>query len=71
MRPHLQQIEPPILVIHGALDVLPTSPLSAAEELAGEIPNAELMVLTDAGHVPTLSRPDEVAQAIDRFIATL
>jgi pimeloyl-ACP methyl ester carboxylesterase len=51
--------------------VLPTSPLSAAEELADEIPNAELMVLSDAGHVPTLSRPDDVAQAIGTFAATL
>ncbi|MEE8407770.1 MAG: alpha/beta hydrolase [Acidimicrobiia bacterium] len=70
MRPHLRQIETPTLVIHGALDVLPTSRLSAAEELTGEMPNAELMVLADAGHVPTLSRPDEVALAIDKFITT-
>jgi pimeloyl-ACP methyl ester carboxylesterase len=69
-RSHLRQIATPTLVIHGALDVLPTSPLSAAEELAREILNAELMVLADAGHVPTLSRPPEVAHAIDTFITT-
>lgn len=70
MRPHLRQIETPTLVIQGALDVLPTSPLSAAKELAREISNAELKVLSDAGHVPTLSRPEEVAKAIDTFITT-
>lgn len=71
MKPHLRQIETPTLVIHGSLDALPTSPLSAAEELASRKPNAELMVLSGAGHVPTLSRPDEVTAAIDTFITTL
>ncbi len=71
MRPHLGQIETPTLLIHGALDLLPTSPLSAAMELASEIPNAELMILSEAGHVPTISRPEEVAQAVDAFLNTL
>ncbi len=51
-----------ILVIHGVLDALPTSLLAAAEETANAIPEAELIVLPDAGHVPTPSNPKRWSQ---------
>jgi pimeloyl-ACP methyl ester carboxylesterase len=68
VRDSLGEVRVPTLVLHGALDALPTSPVAAAEEMAERIPNARLLVLDDAGHVPTLSRPAEVAHAIAEFI---
>jgi pimeloyl-ACP methyl ester carboxylesterase len=58
----------PTVVIHGELDRLPTSPLAAADEMADLISNAELIVLPDTGHVPTLNRPEAVAAAIDQVL---
>lgn len=68
VRQHLPKVTVPTLVIHGALDALPTSLLSAAEETAGAIAGAELFVLPDAGHVPTLSRPESVVDTIEDFL---
>jgi len=68
VRDALANVSAPTLIIHGALDALPTSPIEAAKEMALRIPDARLVVLDDAGHVPTLSRPVEVAKAIAAFI---
>lgn len=69
VREALSEVRAPTLVIHGALDALPTSPLAAAQEMAERIPDARLLVLDHAGHVPTLSRPSEVAHAMAEFIS--
>lgn len=68
VRSTLSKIKAPTLVLHGALDALPTSTPAAAEEMAATIPDAELKVLPDAGHVPTLSRPQAVVEAIEGFV---
>jgi pimeloyl-ACP methyl ester carboxylesterase len=47
-RPPLASIRVPTLVVHGAAD--PMFPLAHGEALAEEIPDAELLVLPDAGH---------------------
>lgn len=69
VRPRLVEIAVPTVVIHGELDRFPTSPLSAAEEMADLIPDAKLIVLPDTGHVPTLTRPEAVAAAISQLLA--
>lgn len=56
----------PTLVIHGDMDYV--NPLDEAREIAAAIPDAELLVLEQTGHVPTISRPAEVASAIEDFI---
>ncbi|MFV1999192.1 MAG: alpha/beta fold hydrolase, partial [Acidimicrobiia bacterium] len=68
VRPRLVELTMPTVVIHGELDRLPTSPLSAAEEMADLISGAKLIVLPDTGHVPTLTRPEAVAEAIIKLI---
>jgi 3-oxoadipate enol-lactonase / 4-carboxymuconolactone decarboxylase len=66
IRALLPSLDVPTLVVHGALDRI--NAVAAAEELAEELPDSELIVLGDAGHVPTLSRPTAVADAISDFV---
>lgn len=68
VRPRLTELTTPTIVIHGELDSLPTSPPSASEEMADLIPGAELKVLPDTGHVPTMTRPEAVAEAIEELL---
>lgn len=66
---HLQEDLPrvtqPTLLIHGDKDQI--APLESAEWLVHALPKAVLNVIHNAGHVPILTRPDEVAQAIEFF----
>jgi pimeloyl-ACP methyl ester carboxylesterase len=41
-----------------------------AERLAREIPDAELVVIPGAGHLPSIERPDETAALVRRFLGT-
>lgn len=61
----LEQIVQPTLLVHGRKDLI--TPVSASEEMARRIPNAKLVVLEDAGHVPVMTRPSEVSAAILEF----
>jgi pimeloyl-[acyl-carrier protein] methyl ester esterase len=63
----LGEISLPTLILHGSRDVI--APLAAAENLAAKLPRSRLIVLDGAGHVPTITRPGEVAAAIDDFFA--
>ncbi len=65
-RPHLARITQPALIIHGELDAL--VPVQHAHELHAAIPHSRLLVLPGAGHVPTMTRPAEVAQAMSEFL---
>lgn len=65
LRRDLQRITQPTLIIHGTADAL--VPQSAARRLAAALPHARLQLLEGAGHVPTMTRPAEVAQAINAF----
>ncbi len=68
IRPRLEEIAQPTLVLHGRLDV--TVPLQHAEELVAALPVSELRIFDDAGHVPSLTRPSQVADAIAAFLAS-
>ena len=63
--PAAEKIEAPTLLIHGDQDAI--VPLAAAKELAGRIPKSTLVTLPDTGHVPTLTRPNEVVHAIETW----
>lgn len=57
----------PVLVLQGARDVI--NPPAGAEAMARALANARLVMHPDAGHVPTLTRPEWVAQEMRGFFA--
>lgn len=61
----LTAITLPTLILHGRKDVIVS--LGSSETLASLIPNSKLVIADDAGHVPTITRPNWVAQQIDEF----
>lgn len=61
----LEQIRQPTLLIHGRGDII--TPVSASEEMARRIPDARLVIVEDAGHVPVITRPAQVVEAISAF----
>ena len=68
LRQRLPQIDLPTLIIHGVLDAISASALEDAKALATMIPRAELRLLEDAGHLPLMSQPDAIAEALDAFL---
>jgi len=62
----LSVLKLPALVIHGRLD--PRVTTAAMEYLESVLPDAQLAILDDAGHLPAMSQPARVAKLIlDRF----
>jgi pimeloyl-ACP methyl ester carboxylesterase len=61
----LDRIAVPTLLIWGELDV--RSPLDVARQFEQAIPDTELVVLTGAGHVSNLERPEEFNDAVREF----
>jgi pimeloyl-[acyl-carrier protein] methyl ester esterase len=67
LRDRLAELRIPALVIGGVNDRV--TPPAAQEALAQRLPHAQLTLLPRAAHAPFLSHPEEVADAILRFIA--
>lgn len=65
----LSEVTVPTLVLHGELDAI--VPVENARFLASNLPNAQLQTFPNTGHVPTVTRPHEVSQAIDTFFKRL
>jgi 3-oxoadipate enol-lactonase len=65
--PDLAQVDVPTLVVHGSDDLI--IPIEAAKALASGISGAELAVINDAGHVPTITRAPELVAEIERWYA--
>ncbi|MBT2698550.1 alpha/beta hydrolase [Bacillus sp. ISL-40] len=62
VREHLSSIKSPTLVILGDQDEL--CPIGMHEYLASVIPNAELAVIENCGHLSTMERPKEVTTVL-------
>lgn len=71
LRPTLADVRLPTMVINGELDALPANVVERAAETASLIDGASLHVIEGAGHVPTLTRPDEVAHVVRSFLGTV
>jgi pimeloyl-ACP methyl ester carboxylesterase len=58
----LRKCAVPTRILCGELDVL--TPVRRHEFMAGLIPNAELSIIENAGHLPTLEQPQATTQAM-------
>lgn len=65
LRPWLHRIQVPSLVIWGENDGIVTP--DYGRKLCRSLPNARFETVRQAGHYPQIERPDEVADAIERF----
>ncbi len=61
----LPRIEVPTLLIWGELDA--RSPLSVARQFEQSVPDTELVVIPECGHVSTLEQPEAVNAAVRDF----
>lgn len=67
--PLLGRIQIPVLVIAGDDDQI--TPAAGMQEMAGTIPNAEFLVISNAGHLTPLEQPRAFNAAITDFLAKL
>ena len=65
--PLLAAIRCPVLVLSGQEDL--NSPSAVNQEIAGTVPDAELSILADCGHMSLLERPEQVNQHLERWLA--
>lgn len=69
-RPYLHQIvDCPTLVLCGREDAL--TPPALHEEMAAEIPNATLTLISGCGHLSSLEQPKAVAEALHAWLGRL
>ena len=61
----LHEIEVPVLVLVGADDI--AMPVAFSETLVKHLPNAELVVIPDAGHLSNLEQPEAFNAALESF----
>ena len=64
--PLLKGIQVPTLVVVGREDTY--TPLALAEQLAEQIPEAQLTVIENAGHMPNLEQADAFNRALDSWL---
>jgi len=62
----LGQITAPTLIVSGTADRL--TPAKYAAKLAEDIPNAQLGLIENAGHMVMLEQPEQVGQAVIKFL---
>jgi pimeloyl-ACP methyl ester carboxylesterase len=65
LRDLLPQVEVPTLLIWGEADA--RSPLSVARQFEEAIPDTELVVIPDSGHVSNLEQPERFNAAVREF----
>jgi pimeloyl-ACP methyl ester carboxylesterase len=58
----LSSINYPVVVVHGDADVL--IPIDRAREVKAVLPNAHLVEIKGAGHMPMMESPEQTAEAL-------
>jgi pimeloyl-ACP methyl ester carboxylesterase len=64
----LEEITVPALVIHSSDDAI--VPVAVGESVASRLPNATLVKLDNGGHVPSVTQPAQVVEAIQTHFGT-
>lgn len=63
----IRTIKIPTLIIWGAHDAL--IPVDAAYKFHQDLPNNELKILNNSGHIPMEENPDEVIPLVEEFVS--
>ena len=63
----LPTIAVPTLVVMGAQDAM--IPRDRAEEIVDAVPEAELAVIPDCGHLPPIEKPEALAKLLGNLIS--
>lgn len=66
IEPLYPKIEMPVLIVWGAEDAW--IPIDRAHRLAGVIPDAQLQIVRDAGHLIQLDAPEPLTAALQRWL---
>lgn len=69
LRAFVSQIHLPTLILHGEADRI--VPLASSQWLAGQIPQSQLHILPGAGHAPMMTFPQEIADSVNRYFASI
>lgn len=64
----LRDLTCPTLILCGRHDVL--CPVERHEAMKGMIPHARLLIIEDAGHLPTIETPKQATSALQQLLAT-
>lgn len=67
LRDYLPKVKVPTLIVVGRHDWI--TPVEASEELAGLLPNSELVVFEDSGHSPQLEENERFIALVRDFLA--
>jgi proline iminopeptidase len=68
VRPQLGNIRVPTLVLAGRHDWV--TPVGESEQLAERIPDAQLVVFEESGHMPFIEEQDLFVETVKRFVAS-
>lgn len=63
--PSLGVVKAPVLVIHGAADPIP---VESSEAWARAFPDAQLLLIEGAGHIPQVEQPEIFFNAVEAFL---
>jgi pimeloyl-ACP methyl ester carboxylesterase len=67
-RGFLADVEVPTLVVAAEHDTF--TPMALAEEMAGAIPDAELVVIEEASHAAPVEQPEFIAECVEDFLSS-
>jgi proline iminopeptidase len=63
--PSLSVVKAPVLVIHGVADPIP---VASSEAWTRTLPNARLLIINGAGHMPQFEQPEVFFKAVETFL---
>ena len=66
IKPQLHNIKQPVCIIWGKDD--PVLPADQAQEIAGELPDSQVIVLNECGHLPFLEKQEEFIKIARAFL---
>lgn len=64
-RSDVRSVRIPTVIVHGARDAIP---VAASRAWSAALPNARLVVIPAADHLPWVEQPEQFFPVVDRFL---